>query len=78
MSDPTDWYKSSYSGDAGCVEVAFRKSTYSSGSSGCVEVGEKDDQILVRDSKLGDASPVLIFNAEEWDAFKRGMAAGEF
>jgi hypothetical protein len=32
----------------------------------------------VRDSKLGDASPVLVFKAEEIDALLAGVKAGEF
>jgi hypothetical protein len=76
------WRKSSFSSDsANCVEVAWRTSSFCHQGS-CVEVGwtssslcaggdcvqVKSDkaQILVRDSKLGDDSPVLRFAVESW------------
>jgi Domain of unknown function (DUF397) len=34
--------------------------------------------IAVRDSKLGEGSPVLQFTQREWDAFRLGIADGEF
>jgi len=33
---------------------------------------------LVRDSKLGDSSPVLTFGEDEWRAFQDAVKAGEF
>jgi uncharacterized protein DUF397 len=33
--------------------------------------------VAVRDTKTADG-PVLTFTADEWDAFLRGVAAGEF
>jgi hypothetical protein len=33
---------------------------------------------LVRDTKLGEASPVLRYTAAEWRAFIDGVKAGEF
>lgn len=49
---------------------AFRKSSYSSDQgANCVEVADLPGWHLVRDSKLGDASPVLRFPASEWTAF---------
>jgi len=32
----------------------------------------------MRDSKVGATGPVLLFTAEEWSAFARGVKAGEF
>ena len=67
------WVKSTRSGEAGCVEV-WKKSTFSLDTA-CVEVS---DRRRVRDSKLGNASPVLEFNEEEWQAFIAGVKRGEF
>ncbi|TKG61530.1 DUF397 domain-containing protein [Prauserella endophytica] len=60
----TGWSKSSFSngGQNGCVEFNFDLPGWAG----------------VRDSKLGDASPVLVFNAREIDALIAGMKAGEF
>ena len=59
--------------------VTWRKSTYSNNGGNCVEVACLDDgRVAVRDSKAGSAGPVLLFLAGEWDAFVRGMKAGEF
>jgi hypothetical protein len=45
----------------------------------CVEVADlPDGGRLVRDTKLGDASPVLRYTAAEWQAFIAGVKAGEF
>lgn len=64
------WRKSTYSFSNGnCVEAAgeFRKSSYSHANGSCVEVAAPG-AVLVRDSKLGDASPVLSFTRKEWGA----------
>lgn len=55
----------------------FRKSSFSAPDAGCVEVGTSDGSIQVRDSKDRRGS-VLTFNEREWDAFVRGIKAGEF
>jgi hypothetical protein len=47
-------------------------------SDGCVEVASAGAEVLIRDSKLGDASPVLTFTESEWRAFREGVIAGEF
>lgn len=62
------WRKSSFSGNSGnCVEVAdFRKSSHSEQS--CVEVGSTTE-VLVRDTKLGEDSPVLRVAPEAWKSF---------
>lgn len=46
----------------------FTKSSYSQGNSNCVEV-EVERAVRVRDSKLGDRSPVLQFTGRAWRAF---------
>jgi hypothetical protein len=56
----------------------FYKSTFSPPSDGgCVEVAIKPGIIGVRDSKNRDGA-VLVFNRIEWDAFLKGVKAGEF
>jgi uncharacterized protein DUF397 len=65
-------------GDRKLVDVPFRKSSFSPlPLVYCVEVGVRDGLIRVRDSKdrYGDQ---LTFSAGEWDAFVRGVKAGEF
>jgi hypothetical protein len=75
----TEWRKSSRSvNDVTCVEIAWRKSSRSADAGNCVEVAERPDAVLVRDSKLGDGSPVLEFARAAWDMFVVGVKAGEF
>jgi hypothetical protein len=58
-----NWKKSSYSGANGCVQVRC------SSTNNCVDVSHQDGRILVRDSKLGDDSPVIEFAPESWRFF---------
>jgi hypothetical protein len=53
------------------IEMNFpwRKSSYSQAQNGCVEIGSTATVIGVRDSKLGDASPVLSFSPKAFRAF---------
>lgn len=51
-------------------------SSYSSGDAECVEVAFLPGHRLVRDSKLGDASPVLAVSPDEWSAFTAVVKAG--
>lgn len=56
----------------------FRVSSFSDGG-GCVEVWRQDDGgAMVRDTKDPSRQTVLSFNHKEWDAFVRGVKAGEF
>jgi len=57
--------------------VAWLKSSYSGNNNGCVEVARQDGQVYVRDSKLGERSPVLGFTSYEWACFVAGVRAGE-
>lgn len=57
----------------------WRKASKSNGGDGCVEVSfDGDGNVAFRDSKLGDTSPMLVFNAHEFDCFKDGILNGEF
>lgn len=57
----------------------WRKSTKSTDGNNCVEVCyDEPGFIAVRNSRLGDASPVNFFDKGEWDAFRAGMDNGEF
>jgi hypothetical protein len=47
----------------------WRKSSYSESANGCVEIGPTPTVVGVRDSKLGDASPVLSFSPRAFRAF---------
>ena len=48
----------------------WRKSTYSAAHAGdCVEVGAAPGQRAVRDTKMGAASPLLVFSNDSWRAF---------
>ncbi|MGQ0480017.1 MAG: DUF397 domain-containing protein [Pseudonocardia sp.] len=59
-------------------DVDFRRSSFCSNGM-CVEVAAlPGGDIAIRDSKDGDDAPVLRFTADEWIAFLRGAAAGEF
>lgn len=54
----------------------WAKSTRSSGGNGCVEGRLVDGGVAVRDSKLGDASPVLEFGSGAWQALLSEVKAG--
>jgi hypothetical protein len=56
--------------------LAWRKSTYSSNGT-CVEIAFGNGSVFVRDSKNQERA-VLEFTPAEWDAFLRGVYAGEF
>lgn len=56
----------------------WRKSSFSGGVGECVEVRWSAGLVEVRDSKLGEASPVLRFTRVEFAAFVAGVKGGEF
>ena len=59
--------------------VEWRKSTRSHGGGGaCVMVAQVPGAAGVRDSKLGEASPVLPFTADAWASFLRDVKVGTF
>jgi hypothetical protein len=75
-----EWRKSSHSlNEVSCVEVAevWRRAAGCEAGH-CVEIADAPDVVLVRDSKLGDNSPVLTFDREAWAGFVAGVKGGEF
>jgi hypothetical protein len=57
----------------------WRKSTYSNSQAACVEVAELPaGGQAVRDSKLGDASPVLWFGTAQLSALAAEVKGGRF
>ena len=68
MSLCGEFRKSSASfSNSNCLEARWKKASFSTASS-CVEA-RWQGQVEVRDSQLGDASPVLSFSGAEWDKF---------
>lgn len=57
-------------------QLVWRKSRHS-GLNGCVEVGIADQAVAVRNSR-NPTGPVLVFTAEEWNAFLAGVRSGDF
>jgi hypothetical protein len=61
------------------AKFAWRKSSGSKTINDCVEAAPlPGGGAVLRDSKLGDGSPVLSFTASEWTAFLAGARGGEF
>lgn len=56
----------------------WRKSSYSGQNGDCVELADLGEVVLMRDSKLGERSPVLTFTRPELAAFLAGAKASEF
>jgi hypothetical protein len=58
-------------------EMAWRKSSHCGTDKACAEVTRlHDGNIALRDSKNPDIA--LVFSPDEWDAFTKGVNAGEF
>lgn len=55
----------------------YRKSSYSGGQGACVEARTNNGRIQVRDTKLGEASPVLGFAPSGWSALLSSIKAGQ-
>jgi uncharacterized protein DUF397 len=59
-------------------QAYWRKSSRSGGTGGaCVEIALVVNAAGVRDSKLGEASPVLAFDRRTWTSFLMSIKAGE-
>jgi Domain of unknown function (DUF397) len=58
------WINSTFCAAGKCLQ--WRKSMYSHANGNCLEVV---GNVLVRDSKLGDSSPVLAFTPDAWKVF---------
>ncbi|MFE2997320.1 DUF397 domain-containing protein [Nocardia sp. NPDC059246] len=55
------------------------KSSRSQGGETCVEAAHLNGGgVGVRDSKLGDSSPILVFDGPAWDSFTSAVKAGSF
>jgi hypothetical protein len=73
-----NWFKSSFSAAGNCLEAAFKKASFSAHNGGCVEAAlSSAGGVLVRDTK-DRSKPAHEFTAGEWDAFVKGVKAGEF
>jgi Domain of unknown function (DUF397) len=59
-------------------DLAWRRSSWCSSHS-CLEFAHLPNRhVAVRDSKQPFSAPVLVFTAQEWEAFLSGVSAGEF
>jgi Domain of unknown function (DUF397) len=56
----------------------WRKSTFSGTNGSCVEFAPDAEGVLMRDSKLGDESPVLVFDRGSMADFLDRAKRGEF
>lgn len=60
------------------IERPWEKSFASEPNGGsCVEVELGSEEISVRDTKLGEESPVLRFTPDEWEAHLLAVKAGQ-
>lgn len=55
----------------------WHKSSFSSGGDNCVDVRVTEETVQVRNSKRIHLDP-QVFTHDEWDAFIKGVKAGEF
>ncbi|MFI6296797.1 DUF397 domain-containing protein [Nonomuraea sp. NPDC050790] len=77
MSDFIRWRRATLcNGNSACAEVAWVAAGSHNGN--CLLAGTVGGEVWLRDSKLGDDSPILRFTAAEWEAFTVGVLAGEF
>lgn len=63
--------------DVDVPQLQWFKSSRSSPNGQCVESARLSGGMAVRDSKHPDG-PVLLFSADQWQAFTEGVKLGEF
>jgi len=56
--------------------LKFKKSSFSNNYNGCVGVAKDGEKICL--TNVSKESPIVDFNKLEWDAFLKGVKAGEF
>lgn len=60
-------------------EIMWRTSSRSgTGGNACVELAVGREQTSIRDSKLGQTSPVLAFPGDEFSTFLTAVKAGRY
>lgn len=58
--------------------LAWRRASCA-GNGSCIEIADlPDGGAAVRDGKLLQDSPILVFTSDEWRAFLAGVKDGEF
>lgn len=61
------------------LTTEWKKANRSNTNGSCLYARLSDDGMIeVRDGKLGDASPILRFTPDEWDAHLDGVRNDEF
>lgn len=58
------------------ISDQWKKSSRSGSSGSCVEVRLINGTVEVRDTKLGEDSPILPFTASQWAAFAAEVQVG--
>lgn len=59
--------------------VRWFKSSRSGGGEHCVEAAHlSTGNVGLRDSKLGEASPILVFAPAHWDSFLEDVSKGRY
>lgn len=57
-------------------QIKFKKSSFSNNYGTCVGVAKDSEQILV--TNTNNEKPIVKFTKSEWNAFLKGVKAGEF